>query len=242
MQNNIEAHLGTAETIVLIKAAPAIGQKHGETVCCAGIDAYGNWHRMYPLSFRLLDDAKRFRRWDKVKYEWRRPSDDDRLESRHIHSQSLEISGRMKSSERVAFLDNQITTSLNAEFDAGRSLALLRLSIKSFVVKAKDKAELAKQQREIELYHSQSDMFADTPSIPREACPFEFQYKYSTDDGDRTGTCQDWETEATFFKWRNEYGEADGISRMKVQFGEVLPQRGLYFAMGTHSLGSGLIT
>ena len=68
---------GQTEAIILIKASPVIGQKHGETVCCAGLDLtvccagldlYGNWLRMYPVSFRILEDGRKFRRWDRVQF------------------------------------------------------------------------------------------------------------------------------------------------------------------------------
>jgi hypothetical protein len=51
---------GEAEAIILIKAAPQVGQRHGETVCCAGMDVHGHWLRMYPVSFRHLDDGQKF--------------------------------------------------------------------------------------------------------------------------------------------------------------------------------------
>jgi hypothetical protein len=74
---------GTAEAIILVKAAPQIGEKHGQTVCCAGLDLYGNWLRLYPVSFRYLENSKKFSRWDRVRFNWRLPTDDPRLESRN---------------------------------------------------------------------------------------------------------------------------------------------------------------
>lgn len=62
-----------------------------------------------------------------------------------------------------------------------------------------------------------------------------FKYSYRTDDGVREGRCQDWETTSTFFNWARIYGEDKAIRMMEHTFGEVLPERGLYFAMGTHS-------
>ncbi|MCE8506886.1 hypothetical protein KBY28_00340 [Ruegeria pomeroyi] len=226
---------GETEAIILIKAAPVIGSKHGETVCCAGIDLYGNWLRMYPVSFRVLDDGKKFKRWDRVKFKWRRPSEDQRIESRHVNGQSLEIVGRMPDREKSRFLDRQIVTSLNAQREKGLSLALLKPTIRSFHIERRPQAEIEEEQARIDEFHNQEDMFIPRPAVPQRACPFAFKYRYSTDDGDRDGTCQDWETEATFFKWCNLYGEADALRRMQEQFGETLPKRGLYFAMGTHS-------
>ena len=105
---SIEA--GETEAIILIKAAPVIGTKHGETLCCAGLDLQGNWLRMYPVSFRVMDDGKKFKRWDRVKFKWHRPTEDQRIESRHVDSQSPEIVGRMPNREKAAFFDKIIVT------------------------------------------------------------------------------------------------------------------------------------
>lgn len=227
---------GVTDAIILIKAAPVIGVKNGETVCCAGVDLYGNWLRMYPVSFRVLDDTKKFKRWDKVRFRWRRPSDDSRLESRHVDSQSLDIIGRLPDKEKAPFLDRLIVTSLSEQRAKGLSLALLKPEIQSFHVERKTQEKVDADQAKIDAFHNQIDMFIPKPAVPQRACPFAFKYKYATDDGDRFGTCQDWETEATFFNWRNVYGEQKALEMMMQQFGEVLPKRGLYFAMGTHSL------
>lgn len=224
-----------SEAVILIKAAPVIGGTHGETVCCAGLDLYGNWLRLYPVSFRVLEEGKRFRRWDRVSFEWRLPSSDTRIESRRVNNQTLEICGHVKRAERPALLNKHVVFSLNKEFEAGRSLALLKPEIKEFLLVRKSQGKLARQQREIDLFHAQADMFIPRPAVPKHACPYEFKYVYRTEDGERTGTCQDWETEATYFNWRNLYGEADALTRLEEQYGVLLPKKGLYFAMGTHS-------
>ncbi len=141
----------------------------------------------------------------------------------------------MKARERENFLNRHIVTSLDREFEEGRSLALLRPEIGAFRIVPKSNEKLKKQQAKIDAFHSQEDMFVPRPEVPVTACPYDFKYIYKTDDGDREGTCQDWETEATFFKWRNLYGEERALEEMRVVYGETLPQSGLYFAMGTHS-------
>lgn len=226
---------GETEAIKLIKAAPIISGKNGETVCCAGVDLYGNWLRLYPVSFRVLDEGKKFRRWDRVKFQWRKPTDDLRKESRHVNSQSLEIVGRIPDKEKSNFLNRLIVTSLNEQLEKQLSLALLKPEIESFKIKKKSVFELQEEQSKIDSFHKQPDMFIPRPAVPQKACPYEFKYRYRTDDGIRNGTCQDWETEATFFKWRRLYGEEETLKKMQKQFEEILPHRGLYFAMGTHS-------
>lgn len=190
---------------------------------------------MYPVSFRVLEDGKKFKRWDRVKFKWRRPTEDQRTESRHVDSQSLEIVGRMPNREKAPFLDKLIVTSLNEQREKGLSLALLKPDVQSFRIEPKPQDELDAEQARIDEFHRQDDMFIPRPAVPQRACPYSFKYRYTIDDGLRDGTCQDWETEATFFNWRRQYGEQDALKRMQHQFGKVLPERGLYFAMGTHS-------
>ena len=123
---------GSTQAIVIIKAAPQVGHRHGETVCCAGIDLHGSWLRLYPVSFRILESGQKFDRWDRIKFDWRLPNDDKRPESRRVNQQSIEIVGELKASERGKFLGNSIVLSLVREREAGRSLALLKPEIIEF--------------------------------------------------------------------------------------------------------------
>jgi hypothetical protein len=226
---------GVTEAVVVIKAAPQVGQKHGETVCCAGIDLYGRWLRLYPVSFRDLQASQKFARWDKIRFGWRKPNDDQRIESRRVDQQSIEIVGELKLSERQRFLEKSIVTGLNAERETGKSLALLRARIYAFSFERKSQSEIDLENQKFDNIRRQADLFSKQ-STPYRPCPYKFKYRYSTDDGDRVGTCQDWEIEATFFKWSELYGEEKALFEMQKRFGEEYPQKGMLFAMGTHSL------
>ena len=191
---------GSSEAVVIIKAAPQVGQRHGETICCAGIDIYGTWLRLYPVSFRHLEAQQQFARWDRIRFDWRRPNDDPRPESRRVDQQSIEIVGVIKPAERERFLANSIVTSLARERAASRSLALLRPEIIEFVVEKREQTEIEKDKARFEALRAQADLFAKQ-ATPYKPCPYQFKYRYRIEDGERFGTCQDWEIEATFFKW-----------------------------------------
>lgn len=227
---------GVTEAVVLIKAAPHASQKHGETVCCAVIDLEGNWLRLYPVSFRHLDDAQKFGRWDIVQFKWSRPKDDLRTESRRVDQQSLSIIGKMPKRERQDFLGSLIVTSLVKEREAGRSLALLQCEILEFFHEKKNAGELAKEAEKFKALRNQADFFNHKRLIPFSPTPYKFKYRYNTDDGIRIGTCQDWETETTFYNWSKLYGEEEALDRMSENFGEKFPKKGMLLAMGTHSL------
>jgi hypothetical protein len=221
------------EVVVLIKAAPEIGQKHGETVCVAGVDAYGNWHRLYPVPYRDLRPNQRFARWDRIRLRWRHPTGDDRQESKRIIPESLEIISKVTGDERAEVAARSVVKSLDDEYAEGRSLALIRPERPEFLIRRLTTSELTKSARRRAEIVDQVDMFA--PSlISRQPPPYGFYYRFGHAGTTRTHVCIDWETEHTFLKWREKYGEASTLTRMKETWGNELPSKGLVFAMGTH--------
>lgn len=230
-----ELRSGETEAVIIVKAAPQAGKRHGETVCCAGIDLYGQWLRLYPIAFRTLEEGQKFGRWDRVRFKWRLPDDDRRRESLRVDQDSLEIVGDLKYGERQRFLEKAIVTSVDREREQGRSLALLRAEILGFRYERKDDEEIAYEAQKFEALLKQPDLFNTKPIIPYRPCPYRFRYRYRSDDGHREGTCQDWEIEATFFRWAKEYGESAALKRMAQVFGDEYPKKGMLLAMGTHS-------
>lgn len=226
---------GEAEAIILVKASPQVSQKHGETVCCAGVTLTGEWLRLYPVTFRKLEDAKKFGRWDRIRFRWRKPKDDHRPESLRVDPQSIELIGELPKNERERLLANLEVSGLKAVAAKGKSLALLRPQQPRFIIEQKSAKDIAQEKNDYELICKQKDMFYQKELLPLEPCPFIFKYRYLTDDGEREGTCQDWETDATFFHWRKRYGEEQALQQMQQRFGEEYPHKGMVFAMGTHS-------
>ncbi|WP_305970458.1 MULTISPECIES: hypothetical protein [unclassified Mameliella] len=224
---------GTVEVVVLIKAAPETGAKHGETVCVAGIDCYGAWHRLYPMPFKDLRLDQVFRRWDIIRVRWRKAGNDERIESKRIDHTTLEVVGRVPKAERAALIDRALVDNIDVELAEGRSLAVLRPENVEFSLRRLADQEVAKQRVRRQQLISQSDLFG-TSILSEEPAPYTFTYKFDHGGKRRTHRCIDWETEHTFFKWRGMYGEEDTIRRMTERWGQEYPTRGMAFAMGTH--------
>ncbi|GAA0298839.1 hypothetical protein GCM10009087_05870 [Sphingomonas oligophenolica] len=226
------------EAFILVKAAPRRSQSFGETVCCAGIDRKGAWVRLYPVSFRHLNDAQRFGRWDHIRYRWSKPkaTKDSRTESRRVDPQSIEIMRPLKQTDRNPLVARCVVTSLKREREANHSLALLRPEILDFWHEKHTPGELAERDSVLNQLRAQSDMFAPAASLlPARTCPYSFHYRYRDDDGEHVGTCQDWETEQTYFARHREYGsEHAALDWMVQKFGEEYPRKGMALAMGTH--------
>lgn len=224
-----------SEAIVIVKAAPQIGAKSGEIVCCAGVDANKNWVRLFPVSFRQLDKQRKFNRWDKISYSWRKPKDDKRIESRRVDHESIEIVGSLPRKEHSKFLSSLIVTSVDKEYSEGRTLALLKPEIIDFFYIKKSEEDIREEVTRFEIAQQQQDLFAENTIKRYQACPYTFKYRYLTSDGLREGTCQDWEIPTTYLKWSKLYGEAETLEKMVHIFGKDYPRKGLVFAMGTHS-------
>ncbi|MCA0047522.1 hypothetical protein LB577_11255 [Mesorhizobium sp. B283B1A] len=224
--------------VILVKAAPRVGETHGELVCCAGLDFNGNWIRLYPVAFRTLEDAQKFGRWDTIEYGWSLPKGDQRSESRRLEHKSLVITGSLSEKSRAQFLARHVVPSLNTELEEGRSLALIRPKNPEFVIERKDVATFENEKARFRLWHDQEANslfgFLGKSLVPYEPAPFLFKYKYETADGAREGTCQDWEIEATFLKWQRIYGETDTLRKMTERFGVEYSRKGFVLAMGTH--------
>lgn len=231
-----DSHYESERAVILIKAAPQTSSKHRETVCCAGITPYGEWRRLYPISFRFLTNHRKFSRWDVVEYRSGRPKDDRRQESRRVDPESLQIVNSIKKGERWNFLQKSIVTSLQKEKEAGRSLALLEVEVLDFDYEPMSADKFARQKASFEAIHSTGDMFETNKIIPYEPCPYEFKYRYRSEDGIRTGTCQDWEVEATYFHMSRRDGKQAALDYIVQTFGERYPREGMCLAMGTHSL------
>lgn len=225
------------EAFVVVKAAPRVSQQYGATVCCAAIDRNGQWVRLYPVSFRYPEERQKFRRWDRLQYRWRLPRAvaDRRSESRRVDDRSIEIVGRLPHAERTPLIHRTSVTSLRAEFDAGRSLALLKMEFIDFRIEKRTREEIDRELASRRAIREQGDMFQSSENVSGDASPFLFKYTYRDDDGVHTGTCQDWETEATFLKRRSEFGsEKQALDWMYEKFGVELPRSGIVLAMGTH--------
>lgn len=221
------------ESYIIVKAAPRRSQKYGETVCVAGLNADGSWVRLYPVSFVYLNKPQKFSRWDKVAYRWRNPKD-VRSESRHVDPNSIQIIGKLPTREITSFLNRAIVSSLKEQRMLKRSLALIRPEIVKFWYERKSDEDMQAQAATNQNLRNQLDLLAPNDAIPVAVCPYDFKYRYRDDDGLHDGTCQDWETEATFLRRRRETSEVEALDWMMQKFGVEYPQKGMALAMGTH--------
>lgn len=221
------------KALVLVKALPHVGQKQGETVCCAGVTADGRWVRQFPVHFRRLQE--KFGRWDWIEYDWIPPTDDRRPESQRVQEESIVVTGSLAPAERADFLRPFVLASTDEAARLGQTLTLIRPSDVVFTWSRKTDREIAAEKEAYVAAASQTS-FLDEELKALEPCPYFFRFAYSTADGrNHTATCDDWESAATFFKVCRNAGEEAALRFLADAYGARYPERGMVFAMGTHS-------
>src|ERR1700693_3782393 len=100
-----------SRAVVLVKALPQPSKTYGETVCCAGVTADGQWKRLFPVRFRHLKGDSSFSRWDWIKFSYRDPTSDKRVESCHVFEDRIVVDGKLPLAERTRLLTPLITGS-----------------------------------------------------------------------------------------------------------------------------------
>ncbi|MCW4590119.1 hypothetical protein NO263_05935 [Gluconacetobacter entanii] len=227
---------GCEEVVILVKALPHVGQKRGETVCCAGLTRKREWRRQYPIHFRKLED-KKFRRWQWIKYDWISPgSGDKRKESRRVQEDTIIPAELMPPQDRYGFLEPILMPSTRVAIEHDMSLALVRPRESKFYWKKKTQDQIKLEAAAYKAAATQTS-FLDPDLAEMTPCPYAFHFDWIDQEGARhKSTCDDWETSATFYRRQRELcSDEKALESMSTTFNEEYPKKGMAFVLGTHS-------
>lgn len=197
------------------KAYPNPSTKYVESSCTAGVTRSGEWLRLHPLPFRMLDLDQRFK-----KYEWIRArirkSNDPRPESHAIDIDSIRLLDERLSTEhnwspRIHFLDHLRRGSLEEireqQFNEGISLGFFRpQSIDRLVIRP---ASSSWTEAQLATLRKQS-FFEEEGPAPLEKVPYDFSYSYRCSHPQCRGHEQkvvDWEIYQPYRTWKVQYGD-----------------------------------
>jgi hypothetical protein len=219
-----------SRVVVLVKALPQPSKSYGETVCCAGVTADGQWKRLFPVRFRHLQ-SNSFKRWDWVNFAYRLPTRDRRVESCHVYEDSITVDHPLPEAERSRLLSPLITGSAAEAAQKGLSLTVIRPRKVKFIAKKKSAADITAERNAYKLAAQQTSIF-DKELAELDPSPFDFRFQFEDDDGAHNYQNGDWETHAMFWRWKNIHGEAEALRRMEKVYNEDYPAKGVVFALG----------
>lgn len=220
---------------ILVKALPQPSKKYGETVCCAGVTADGQWRRLYPVRFRHLAGDAAFKRWDTVTFRHRPPVHDKRAESCSVEEDSISVVGSMPPRERSQQLDSLILSSVAEAARRGQSLALIRPRDTRFFYKTKSADELT-EEREAYARAARQGLLLDKELDALEPTPYTFKFEFKDGDGPHTYTNGDWEAHAMFYNGlRRGKTRGEVLDWMDNTFNVEFPSKGMVFAVGNQA-------
>lgn len=201
-----------------VKAYPAMNSTGTEVVCVAGfrlgVMEQPRWIRLFPVTFRELDQDKKFKKWEKLQIEVKPNARDRRPESRLPNAHSIELLTQVKPKDRediLAGVEEVSMCELQArQKENGTSLGLVRPgTILDFKAEQRAAEEVAKQQMRVNEAAGQLKLIG--PQLtPLEVLPHVFRYSYRCDEEGCTVHHQsiiDWEVSAAYRKWRYHYDD-----------------------------------
>jgi hypothetical protein len=192
--------------MITVKAAPNPSERHGETVCVAGISAdlaKPGWVRLYPINFRDLGREDRFRKYDIVALEARPARQDQRRESYKPLIDTMVTKHHLRPWEpRRRWVEPYIEDSMcrlnrNARASANaQSLAAIRPRTVDGLDVEPHPGWTRAEQTKIDAYVGQLDLFGTQDRTPLQAPRFKAAYRYRCHEpgcgGHRQGVI-DWE-------------------------------------------------
>jgi hypothetical protein len=227
---------------VLVKAYPQPSRQYEETVCVAAVTEDHRLLRLYPVRFRHLDESKRFGRFDWLELEVTRPTDDVRPESFRMKEDSLRIvksRDRMTPEQCAQLWKPCVSESLEAlhkaQQDNGKSLGIIRPdpgSVK-FRYSPIDKAGQDEKDEIQQVYQEQQSLLEE-PLSKLPAPEYIFRYQFTSGGNQHSMQIHDWEVQATYERYRKQYGSSEKALEMMVDYYERrAPKMNLHLIMGT---------
>ena len=232
--------------LITVKTYPVLSRKYAELVCTAGVTESGEWRRLYPVRFRLLQDDQHYKKYQWVEAEVEKPDDDKRPESYKIIHDSLKTLGSPLQSEnfwsarKAAFLDkveiHRDLTRLIARAHANElSLAAFQPArIHDFFCEEAEREWDAERLAMLEKEKRQLDIFADEESVARQFAvvrklPYKFSYQFEDCRGKKSKLMvEDWEIGALYWNClRSADGdEATAVEKVREKYwGEFVESR-----------------
>ena len=236
--------------LITVKTYPTLSSKYDETVCTAGIKEDGSWIRIYPISFRKLDEFERYKKFNWIEVNVERNLSDTRPESHKLKS-SINIIGEASTKsdwrERNKIILEKGKVFRNFDEIISLNKGDQHLSLATFKPSAIIDLDIEATEREwdknklaaIQAKAKQDDFFQKSDEYFKVAkkLPYNFKYVFKDETGKkRSLSINDWEIGALYWNElkRKNGDEAKTIESVKNKYLKDLVQgRDIHFFVGT---------
>jgi hypothetical protein len=199
--------------VVTVKAYPAVGRKHGEAVCIAGIDLREpRWVRLYPVPYRDLPHYQQFQKYETVELEATKARNDSRPESYTPNVDTLRVVGKALpggTGDRrreivLPLLRPSMCAILREHKEEGTSLAIFPpAELLDFWAESNRKGWSEAQR----MHAAQTSMLVPSKT-GLEEIPYRFYFRYRCEEAACTTHAQsiiDWELGALYRRLRDQH-------------------------------------
>jgi hypothetical protein len=206
------------KALIIGRAYPEPSKKHIETVCTGAITDDGQLLRLYPISWRYLDENQQYRLWTWATFEVRKSEDDNRRESYRVREESISILSHVASQEeRFSLLQKAIfpdRETLDRRYhEDWTSMGLVEIEMIEFRT-AKPRADWAENKG----YIKQAHLYVDVKPLEQAPLDMKLKFRCKNNPACKTHFCRliGWEYMEAFRKFRVKYGsDAEGIRKIK---------------------------
>lgn len=243
--------LTKARVLITVKTYPLPSRSYTELVCTAGLLNGGKWIRIYPVSFRFLQDGERYPKYSWIEVDLARNTRDFRPES---YRPKLGVDERITVLDKIGTANDwaarrsyalkETFTSMNAliaqakDSNIRKSLATLKpAKIVDFVIEEDErewKQEWQDQLKQLNMFELPNQHGAKKVV---KKLPYKFSYRFFS-DGDkepRKMMIEDWEIGALFWNclYRTDGDELAALELVKQKYLGEFAEKDLYFFVGT---------
>jgi hypothetical protein len=228
------------ELMVNCKTYPAVSTKYVETVCTGGVQASGDFVRLYPVPFRFLDSEEQYGRWDVIRVRAYRDAKDPRPESWHFSPGSpiTKVDHISTERRRWEWMRKTVFDSAEAMEAKGLTNGCVEIEPIELYWKADSKEWTASQLNVIQ----QGDLFATKEQMQglADRVPWQFRLKYREKSTGREddGKVLAWSFYQGFRRVRGECAtdeEALEIIANRIRDSIFNPDKTVFAILGTHS-------
>jgi len=229
----------TIELMVNCKTYPAVSKKYVETVCTGGVQAGGQFVRLYPVPFRFLDTEEQYKRWDVIRVRAYRDTKDQRPESWHLMSGTpIEVVTHVSTDRRRwEWMRKTVHISAAAMEEKGITNGCVEIEPLEFYWEPDSKEWTASQLNVIQ----QGDLFATREQLQglADRVPWQFRLKYREKNTGREddGKVLAWSMYQGFRRVSQQANEQQALETIadRVRQSIFNSERTVFAILGTHS-------
>jgi len=246
--------INKAHVLILVKTYPKPNTSYGETVCTAGLLDGEKWVRIYPISWKVLNDSQKYPKYSWINLDPVRNSSDFRQESykpRMGYDENIKVVGKLDTTNkweaRKQYVLREVFTSMKdlislAKSDSTKSLATFKpTEIIDFLIEEELEKDWKKQwldkSKQTTIFDINSDGVVNQQKLVKKL-PYKFKYRFLSagDDKPRELSIQDWEIGALFWNCLKRSDGDEEVAKQQVKkkyFEDFLNGNDIYLFLGT---------